>query len=87
MTIELFLPGREKPVLVEDKGLFETVDADGNRVLLKANFSTQGFEAYFDYDANGYRTARESGKEIDSGQTFKAGNGLQLDSAVVAMGA
>lgn len=88
MTIEIYQPGREKPITIEYPHLFEAVDAATNdSVLLKALIDSKGFLAFQGTTKFDYEKDREENRDIDGdGTIYNAGDVIQLVDGVIAVG-
>jgi len=88
MTIEIYQPGRDKPIIVSSPSLFDAVDGStDNQVLLKPLIDTKGFIAFQDSNKFYYEKNREKNENIDDeGILYKVGDVLQLTDGVIAVG-
>lgn len=87
MTIEIYQPGREKPITIEHRNLFDAVDAaTDDQVLLKS--LPKGFIAFQGTGKFDYEKDREKNRDIDDdGTVYNAGDAIQLADGVIAVGA
>lgn len=88
MTIEIYQPGRDKPIVITCPNLFEAVDAaTNNQVLLKALPDTKGFLSFQDTTKYEYEKDMDAGKNVDEeGTVYNSGNAIQLANGVIAIG-
>ncbi len=86
MTIEVYRPGVQEPIKIDQNGLFDVLDANGeSRVLLKALFSSGGFRQYVGVELSEYESMEEDDRREadDEAATFKPGSYLHLAGGII----
>ena len=85
MTIEVYRPGVEKPMVLPEGSMFEVLEKNGDVAVLVSLRNGEGFKEYQDIDIPEYLSQNDERREEveENVVVYKSGNVLQLADGLV----